>query len=273
MIPTPAPMVGLMRSSNPASYSLCSYRRDYSGKAKVFTTPSSSPTPQDTPPASPSSSSTPTSNHSVTPSQASLPPTSEAACFPGNSTVELLSGKRVQLFDLKLGDYVRVGIETFEPIYFFGHRHPSIESEFLKINLGEEMLSVSSNHLVFDHSRLRRPAEALRPGDMVIHGPTGTLRTVQQISRSKQVGLYAPHTASGELIVDDILVSCFTTAISPTAAHALLAPIRLSFSVAGVSAFQSRFEKRSWANLAERAHTAVLDLSLGRLGFPSRPGA
>ena len=44
-------------------------------------------------------------------------------------------------------------------------------------------------------------------------------------------GLYNPHTMNGDIVVDGILTSTYTSAINPTLAHAALWPVRMLHSV------------------------------------------
>lgn len=40
-------------------------------------------------------------------------------------------------------------------------------------------------------------------------------------------GKYAPHCTHGDLVVNGVAVSSYTTEVNPSIAHALLAPVRL----------------------------------------------
>lgn len=47
-------------------------------------------------------------------------------------------------------------------------------------------------------------------------------------------GLYNPQTLDGEIVVDGLLASTYTTAVAPAVAHAWLAPARLAYQLCGL---------------------------------------
>lgn len=53
------------------------------------------------------------------------------------------------------------------------------------------------------------------------------------VAAVRDVGLYNPHTASGVVVVDGVIVSCYTAAVRAAAAHALLAPVRAAVRARG----------------------------------------
>ena len=55
--------------------------------------------------------------------------------------------------------------------------------------------------------------------------------TVTAVGETMDVGLYNPHTAAGELIVDGLRVSAYTTALPPVVAAVALAPVRAAAAV------------------------------------------
>jgi hypothetical protein len=48
-------------------------------------------------------------------------------------------------------------------------------------------------------------------------------------------GLYNPRTPAGDSVVNGILESAYTTAVAPSVAHVLLAPLLAAFRMAGLS--------------------------------------
>lgn len=63
-------------------------------------------------------------------------------------------------------------------------------------------------------------ARDVRVGDRM---SSGLVRNVRRVVRK---GLYNPQTESGVIMVDGIVVSCYTEAIQPIVAHALLSWVR-----------------------------------------------
>lgn len=77
-------------------------------------------------------------------------------------------------------------------------------------------------------------ADAVRPDVMGVHTVSHGVQRVTAVRRAyNKQGLYAPHTAAGIIAVDGVVASCYTAAIQPAAAHALLAPVRWAFARVG----------------------------------------
>lgn len=56
---------------------------------------------------------------------------------------------------------------------------------------------------------------------------TGRESKVTEVAKVWGVGRYAPHTMGGDIVVNGVLVSTYTTAVHPVLAHVLLAPMRM----------------------------------------------
>lgn len=79
-----------------------------------------------------------------------------------------------------------------------------------------------------------RPAGTARVGD-TLELADGSLSRVNGVSVVLDTGLYNPQTAHGDILVNGIRASTFTTAIQPGLAQAALAPLRMLFEKVGVS--------------------------------------
>eukprot|EP00168_Porphyra_purpurea_P016608 TRINITY_DN5432_c0_g1_i2.p1 TRINITY_DN5432_c0_g1~~TRINITY_DN5432_c0_g1_i2.p1 ORF type:complete len:136 (-),score=39.00 TRINITY_DN5432_c0_g1_i2:644-1051(-) len=88
-------------------------------------------------------------------------------------------------------------------------------------------------HYLYTPAGTLLPAGAVTVGDTLAAAGGGAARVVA-VSTALDRGLYNPHPASGELIVDGLRVSAYTTAVPPAIAHAALAPVRLA-AAAGVA--------------------------------------
>lgn len=55
---------------------------------------------------------------------------------------------------------------------------------------------------------------------------------VERVFFELAMGLYSPVTAHGDVVVDGVVASCYTTSVRAQAAHAFLAPIRALFAAA-----------------------------------------
>jgi len=160
------------------------------------------------------------------------PPCGSAECFPSTATVELDDGRIKTMRDLDVGDRVRVGPNSFSPIYFFGHRDQFVDFSYLAITLSDgSELSVSPGHFIYAFGPRRLvPSSELQPGYFIYSG-NHTEVTLEIISIRRHVGrgLYAPHTLQGDLVVNGVLVSSYTSAVPASLAHLLLAPIRAAY--------------------------------------------
>lgn len=136
----------------------------------------------------------------------------------------------------------------YSPIYFFSHRHSKSVDQFVKISTSvrDVSLSVSGGHLIYANGR-RVPARTVRVGDEIsISHKTAKTATVTATTRIESNGLHNPHTLHGDIIVNGVLASTFTSTVHPSVAQLLLFPFRMAYKVAGAH------------NAVERLNHAVL---------------
>jgi len=151
-------------------------------------------------------------------------------CFSERNTVEAKGAGMVRMDKVQIGDYVRARDGTFSRIYSFGHKDPEKEADFLQIYASglKAPLEVSPEHMVFVSDKTIR-AQDVQVGDVF-----DDRHTVTAIKNVKRRGVFAPVTASGEVVVSEVLVSSYATvfggvspAIQKVLSHAGLAPLRL----------------------------------------------
>ncbi len=166
-------------------------------------------------------------------------------CFPGDSTVVVKDKGKVAMCRIEVGDKVlshnpHSNEITYEEVFFFSHMNPKMKASFLEIScFSGHSLALSGQHLIpsGDSTSAVKPADTLLAGDNIWtlqpFGGAGKKTTwnvqrthVKTIKPVIRTGLYCPHTRSGYLLVDGVLVSCYTTVIQPWLAHWLLLPIR-----------------------------------------------
>lgn len=166
------------------------------------------------------------------------------ACFPGDSKAELEGGMLVRLDSIKAGDRVRTGADSFSEVYFFTHKEPIGHYEFVKIRAhsGHE-LRASAGHYIYASGALR-PASQVRLGDELSLG-SGETTTVAEVSEIVATGLFNPQTIQGDIVVDGVVSSTYTTAVEPRIAHASLLPARLLYAWTGFTT--SKFDEGSEA--------------------------
>jgi len=143
------------------------------------------------------------------------------------------------MHELNIGDKVLVKSGVYEAVYSFGHRDEKIPSKYLQFL--PSSLEVSHDHMVFVEKKGAIPAFLVEVGDVLLsaHGGNGMVEAIHEVKRA---GAYSPFTASGTLVVNDVLASnyvsfqrsrvvkigSFETAFSyHWLAHAFLAPCRI----------------------------------------------
>eukprot|EP00173_Palmaria_palmata_P003704 Plantae.Rhodophyta-Palmaria_palmata.ctg3973.p1 GENE.Plantae.Rhodophyta-Palmaria_palmata.ctg3973~~Plantae.Rhodophyta-Palmaria_palmata.ctg3973.p1 ORF type:complete len:244 (-),score=30.93 Plantae.Rhodophyta-Palmaria_palmata.ctg3973:222-905(-) len=153
-----------------------------------------------------------------------------SACFPAEATVTLLSGESVRMEQLKVGDVVETGFGQFSSVFIFTHADAEIKMDFLTMTTdSKRSIALTAGHFLYVSGELRAAKEA-RVGDtLTLHD--GSQSTVISIARGKREGLYNPQTVHGNVVVDGVVTSTYTTAVRPLLAHSLLAPLRAAFKL------------------------------------------
>lgn len=162
------------------------------------------------------------------------------ACFPGSATVYVEGRGQVNMDKLKLGDRVLGGDGQFTNVFMFTHKLQDIKKNFVTLStLSGKTLSLTKGHYITVNGAFVA-AEEVQVGSTVTLAD-GTIDSVERISSATLRGLYNPQTIRGDIVVDGILCSTYTTAIEPNLAHAILAPFRAMFSSYGMTstAFES----------------------------------
>ena len=136
------------------------------------------------------------------------PPSLHVFCFSGDCEVEVENKGSVKMSDLALGDYVKVVDNKYEPVYSFGHKDGESSAEFLQIVTkgNRRPLEISKDHMVVVEGGRHVPASSVKRGDNLVTAD-GDLVVVKTIRTVMRKGIYAPFTASGSIIVNDIAAS------------------------------------------------------------------
>ena len=161
-----------------------------------------------------------------TPGPGPSAPTSAPVCFPGSARVSIEGGGLKRMDELVVGDRVAVGRGMFAEIFMFTHKLANVEHEFVSLHTAAgPVLRLTQGHYLPLNS-VYRPAGEAKVGDRVVLGD-GTSTTIAEVSSVVDIGLFNPQTQHGDIVVDGVLASTYTTAVDPSMAHALLAPLRL----------------------------------------------
>ncbi|MEE6471345.1 hypothetical protein FKM82_009245 [Ascaphus truei] len=166
-------------------------------------------------------------------------------CFPGTATVTMASGQRKPLFELRHGDNILTTDETGQltptEVLLFLDRDQDKLAMFVVVEAEghPHRLLLTPLHLLFvarDPSAGFLPifAHQIQVGDLVQTHVNGTQllpSRVVRVSRQEGIGVYAPLTAHGTLLVDGVLTSCYAIVKWHQVAHSSFAPLRLLHSV------------------------------------------
>lgn len=189
-----------------------------------------------------------------------------SACFPADALVRVLRARNgktagdefVRMNELELGSSVLSSSNgEYSDIYLFTHRSKLVRNTFIVVET-ESVLSVTTNssqlqnhpfacdtlmnsialtpgHYMHTHPRGLIPASALRPGIDYLIRSSGDLALVTSLKFEVLQGLFAPHTLHGDIVVNDFVVSTYTTAIPAKLAHVILVPLRIAYRTTGWS--------------------------------------
>lgn len=158
----------------------------------------------------------------------------DGVCFPGDVEVEIQGGGVKLMKDVVVGDKVRVGQQEFSDVFMFTHKIDNGQFEFVKIDTDfGKTLYLSKGHYLYVNGRLAS-AETVVIGDDLQLG-NGMMTQVVALSCEHRQGLYNPQTMHGDIVVNGVLASTYTTAVEPSVAHKLLTPVRFIYSFFGIA--------------------------------------
>jgi hypothetical protein len=137
---------------------------------------------------------------------------------------------------LRIGDYVRTKKDGYSRVYSFIHIDPHVEVEFLQLYTAaaDKPLELTADHMLFTADHKAVAASQIQVGDVL-----SNQQPVTKIESVKRHGLYAPVTETGDIVVNDVLASCYvalfedaTTLLNQHgAAHAIFSMQRLACGV------------------------------------------
>ena len=170
---------------------------------------------------------------------------SGVSCFSGNAHVQVRDGGPTAMQELRVGDFVLTGKQTYERVYSFAHLNKERPTAFVKIHTAGDRhpLELTGDHLLFvDGKSHPRRADSIQVGD-ALQGQDGPAH-VSKVSRVRRTGIYAPLTKDGTIVVDGIVASCYADILGGSTKRALvmtqqsyihraLSPFRLLCSVSG----------------------------------------
>lgn len=134
--------------------------------------------------------------------------TVNTTCFSRHNIVEIKDKGLVPIDQLKIGDYVKDGDNSYSKVYSFGHIDDALEAMFIQIHVDNShgtgtALELSLDHMVFVSGKYLR-ASQVKVGD-ILHGES----RVEAISTVKRLGVFAPFTMSGKIEVSGVVCSSY----------------------------------------------------------------
>lgn len=169
-------------------------------------------------------------------------------CFSGDSVVTTGLGEKKLMKDLRVGESVLAlsddGVLRPSEVLLFLDRNDKVRTEYVTlVTDAGKSITATPTHLVLrwekpERSQIRYAnpvyAKRVRVNDTlltVVGDGTGgrRLRTerVVEIRNTEKVGLYAPLTVDGTVVVDDIVASCYAVVNSQWLAHLAFLPVRM----------------------------------------------
>lgn len=155
------------------------------------------------------------------------------SCFPAAATVRTQDRGVVRMDRLAIGDRVVAGRdangnELYSGVFLFSHQDSDTVSDFVRIfSSNDRLLELSAGHYLYVNRKLVT-ASSVREGDSLVDEDGSSIR-VSRVGKVRRRGLYNPQTMNGNIVVDGVLVSTYTTAIQPAVASALLTPVRAAY--------------------------------------------
>lgn len=162
-------------------------------------------------------------------------------CFPGIAQVSRHDGMVMTMAELEIAEKIAVGKGEHSDVFFFGHRDPDVESDYIAISHtgSDTPLRMSPGHYLYVDGKLAT-ARSVHSGQRLRDARGNDVLNVIGVKVERHAGVYAPTTMHGDLVVDGVTVSSYTDALHPGLAHKLLHPLRLLYRY-GLDSVVSRF--------------------------------
>jgi len=148
-------------------------------------------------------------------------------CFSGQDTVQVKVGaateRRRRMDKLHIGDSGLTS-QGYSKVYSFGHKDTSTSENYLQMHsqsttatkIDSLPLEISADHLIYiaeegENTIALVPARKVKIGDLLIGADGKPSKIVVSIEIVTRRGLYSPLTATGDIVVNDILASNYVS--------------------------------------------------------------
>jgi hypothetical protein len=138
-------------------------------------------------------------------------------CFSGDNIVQEWKKGKIAMDELEIGDFVKIDRDRYDRIYGFGHYDKTIRVQYLQIYTTDEKrgLIISPHHLLFLKSgpvTKSVQASTVTVGDTLVTSLlAGEVTVVTRISSVSRSGAFAPFTATGTIVVNDLVASSYVS--------------------------------------------------------------
>lgn len=158
---------------------------------------------------------------------------SSSVCFPAHATVELSNGTVIRMDEIQVGDKVLVNAEKeYSDVFMFTHRLSAVNAEFVSLQTENgNNIMLTKNHYLYVNGKMA-VSGIVKVGDK-LQTKDGKSTAVTSVSTVRADGLYNPNTLHGDIVVNGIVASAYTSDINPTLAHAALMPVRMAYKLGG----------------------------------------
>ncbi|OCT75496.1 hypothetical protein XELAEV_18030676mg [Xenopus laevis] len=168
-------------------------------------------------------------------------------CFPAGARVMVEFGGTKAVKDLRPGDRVLSsdpqGNLLYSDFLMFIDQERDVKKLFYVIETSQRKIRLTAAHLLFvaqtkvNGTRSFKSvfASNIQPGDLIYTADpkTMTLKAVkvEKVDLEEDTGAYAPLTAHGTVVIDQVLASCYAVIEEHTWAHLAFAPLRFGMSL------------------------------------------
>jgi len=168
----------------------------------------------------------------------------DMSCFPEDATVHLEGGRTKTMKELQIGDKVAgmdaTGRIVYSRVMTFLDIKPNSSNTFITIRTKTPAaeVAITESHLIYQLNKQAQLettvfARDLKVGDFVYvrHGTAlekFTAGRVVGIKWSRSKGAYAPLTETGNIVVNNVLCSCYAMISDQRVAHWSFAPLRFA---------------------------------------------
>lgn len=185
-------------------------------------------------------------------------------CFPGTAMVVERSSGMKSISDVQIGDQVLTltseGEFVFRDVYLLAHADANDVVPYVCITTDTNItINLTSDHCLFVESiKHYTKASKVKVGDLIFIIKDGKCfpDRVAFIKQTYLTGAYCPYTINGNIVVDSVAASCFTTTFSPSVSQVLLTPVRILYSILPLHTYQSIFETTNVTDVSELSRRA-----------------